>query len=136
MNHSKARKEIAALRDAALEDLGNTADSQLHKEAHEAGENLGAVAAHVRSVMRDAAASVQRQRLAQARVRMGTKAKTVEVGRPALEIIKQMIQGAFAGDPALGLAFRDGKTQSDADWLSLYDDLVALGAIKPDNHER
>jgi hypothetical protein len=41
MNQTKARKEIAALRDAALEDLGNTTDSQLHKEAREAGESLG-----------------------------------------------------------------------------------------------
>lgn len=138
MNQSKARKEIAALRDAALEDLAMTTDSQLRKEALESGENMGAIAAHVRSVMRDAAASVHRRRLTHARERMGAQVRSqiAQVTRPALDRIKQIVQGVFAEDPALGVAYRDGKTQSDADWLSLYDDLVALGAIKPDSHER
>ena len=48
-----------------------------------------------------------------------------------MERLKQLIQEAFASDRGLGVAFRDGKRQSEADWESLYDDLVALGKIKP-----
>ncbi|WP_243317150.1 hypothetical protein [Geothrix paludis] len=138
MNQSKARKEIAALRDAALEDLAKTTDLQLRQEALEAGEDLGAIAAHMRAVMRGAAASVHRQRLVQAREQMEAQARAhvAPVARPTLGQIKQIIQTAFARNPALGLAYREGKNQPDDDWLSLYDDLVALGEIKTGDHER
>lgn len=138
MNQSKARKEIAALRDAALEDLAKTTDSELRQEALEGGENLGAIAVHMRSVMRDATAMVHRQRLVQAREQMEAQARAhvAPVIRPTLDQIKLIIQAAFARNPALGLAYRDGNNQPDDDWLSLYDDLVALGEINPGDHER
>lgn len=53
--------------------------------------------------------------------------------RPAIYRIKTLVQELFANDRSLGLAFREGKRQSDADWQSLYDDLVAMGAIKADD---
>lgn len=138
MNQSKARKEIAALRDAALEDLAKTSDSQLRKEAVEDGDDVTAIAAHMRSVMRDAAASVHRQRLAQARELMEARpiVSMARIVHPSLEQVKRIVEGVFAQDPALGIACREGKTQSDEDWLSLYDDLVTLGAINPTTDER
>ena len=45
--------------------------------------------------------------------------------------MKELIQGAFEQDKNLGLAFREGKKQTEADWATLYDDLVAIGAIQP-----
>ncbi len=138
MNQSKARKEIAALRDAALEDLAKTTDSELRKEALECGDDVGQIAAHMRSVMRNAAASVNRQRLAIAREQMEVRSQNrpSPLIRPAIDRIKQIVQAAFATDPALGVAYREGKVTSTEDWYSLYDDLIKIGAIQPDDHER
>lgn len=131
------RAELAALRVVTLEDILNTSDAELRKEAIEDGEDVAAIAANLKSGMRDAAAAALRQRLSQAKVRM-TAGPAPQQGRPLrppMERLKQLIQEAFASDRSLGLAFRDGKRQSDADWESLYDDLVALGKIKPAPHE-
>lgn len=131
------RAELAALRVVTLEDILNTSDAELRKEAIEDGEDVAAIAENLKSGMRDAAAAALRQRLSQAKVRM-TAGPAPQQGRPLrppMERLKQLIQEAFASDRSLGLAFRDGKRQSDADWESLYDDLVALGKIKPAPHE-
>lgn len=131
------RAELSALRVVTLEDILNTSDAELRKEAIEDGEDVAAIAANLKSGMRDAAAAALRQRLSQAKVRM-TAGPAPQQGRPLrppMERLKQLIQEAFASDRSLGLAFRDGKRQSDADWESLYDDLVALGKIKPAPHE-
>jgi hypothetical protein len=138
MTLSKARKEIAALREAALEDLAKTTDPELRKEALECGEDVGRIAAHMRTVMRDAVASVNRKRLAVAREQMEARSQSrpSPLMRPAIDLIKQIVQAAFATDPALGVAYREGKVTSTEDWYSLYDDLVKIGAIQPGNHER
>ena len=47
--------------------------------------------------------------------------------------MKQLIQDLFARDTSLGLAYREGKQQSEADWQSLWDDLVDVGAIGEDD---
>lgn len=137
MTNSKARREIAALREAALEDLFATTDDQLRQEILEEGDDPSNVATHVRSLMRESAASVRRQRLANAKEQVGVQrsAAGAPEKRPTLDRIKQIIQGLNPTRPELILAFRDGKKQTDADWLSLYDNLVALGAIVPDDHE-
>lgn len=131
------RAELAALRVVALEDILNTSDAELRKEAVEDGEDVAAISADLKSAMRGAAAAALRQRMSQAKARM-TAGPVPQLGRPArppMERLKQLIQEAFASDRSLGLAFRDGKRQSDADWESLYDDLVALGKIKPASDE-
>ena len=136
MNPSKTRREMAALRDAALEDLMATTDAQLRLEATEDGEDFAAVAGQIHMSMRDAAAAALRQRLTEAKDRMKSQlaAPTKPISRPPLDQLKQIVQDIFKADQSLGLAFRDGKKQSDTDWLSLYDELVAMGAIKPDDH--
>ena len=136
MTPTKIIAEIAALRNAALEDLMATTDEQLRQEALEDGEDLVVIASQVKTSMREAAAEALRQKLVQAKVRMKPKLATLTESfiRPPVHQIKQIIQGLFQTDQSLGLAFRDGKKQTDADWLSLYDDLVAMGAIKPNDH--
>lgn len=136
MNGSNTRAEIAALREAALEDLMATTDAELQKEALEDGEDVTVLALQIKATMREAAAETLRRRLVDAKGRMQSKSKnfTASFNRPPLEQIKQIIQNLFTIDQSLGLAFREGKKQTDADWLSLYDDLVAMGAIKHDGH--
>lgn len=138
MKEARATAELALLRAAALEDLMTTTDVQLRQEARDDGEDLDAVAMQVKATMREAAATALRQRLVQAkqRTRSVAGAQVSPWVRPPVEAIKQLVQALFQTDRSLGLAFRDGKKQTDADWQTLYDDLVAIGAIKPDDHGR
>ncbi len=135
MSTSKISAEIASLRAAALDDLMATTDAELHQEALEDGEDLDAIATQVKFAMREAAAGVLRQRMVQSktRIRPPTAARPVPAIRLSPDRIKQIIQDLFQRDRSLGLAFRDGKQQTESDWQSLYDDLVAMGAIKPND---
>lgn len=136
MNASKTVKELAALRDAALEDLMSLSDEQILQEVAEEGLDADALALEVKSQLRNSAAAASRARLSEAKERMRQSAEVkIPRNRPPLEQIKRMIQDAFQNNAKLGLAFRDGKRQTDSDWQSLYDDLIKVGAIKPDNNE-
>lgn len=137
MNTTKIISDIAAIRTAALENLFATTDTDIRQEASEDGEDLDAIAVQMKSSMREAAASTLRLRMikskqaAQEKISIRLPLST----RPAIDRIKELIQDLFARDKSLGLAFRDGKRQSDADWQSLYDDLIAIGAIKVSNDD-
>ena len=130
--------EMATLRDAALEDLMATSDAQLRQEAMEDGEDIDAIATCIKATLRETAASALRRRLSQAKAISNSKLMVQKApsALPSLEHIKQIVQNLFQTDPSLGLAFRSGKKQTDADWLSLYDDLVVMGAIRPEDHGR
>ncbi|MDP1999947.1 MAG: hypothetical protein Q8K22_10190 [Rhodoferax sp.] len=132
MSTTKIISDIAAIRAAALENLLTTTDAELRQEAREDGENLDETAIQMKSAMREAAASALRERMAKSKSQSRQKlsARPPSFARPAVDRIKELVQDLFARDQSLGLAFRDGKRQSDADWQSLYDDLVAIGAIK------
>lgn len=136
MSTLKVHAELAALRDAALEDLMAASDAELRQEAIEGGDDLDAMALQIKSAMRETAAATLRQHLALAKARLPQKinSRAAPLVRPSLEQIKQIVQSVFKADASLGLAFRNGTKQTDEDWLSLYDDLIAVGAIKPDTH--
>lgn len=132
MSPQKQRAEIVALRDAALEDLMATSDEDLLKEAAADGDDVEAQADALRSSMREAAAAAARKHAAFAKVRLQAKPMAkVNVVRPSIDAIKRLVERAFQQDVSLGLAFRSGKRQSDEDWRTLYDDLIALGKIDP-----
>jgi hypothetical protein len=132
MSTTKIISDIAAIRSAALESLLATTDAELRQEAREDGENLDAMAIQMKTSMRNAAASALRERMAKSKSqsRLKLSIRPPSIARPAIDRIKELVQDLFARDQSLGLAFRSGKRQSDADWQSLYDDLVAIGAIK------
>lgn len=137
MKLPKSHLENMALRHLAMEDLMAQSDAQLRQEAAEDGEDVDALAAAMRTALRAAASNVLRQRLADAKQRMMSTAHPGKATRyPTLEALKRRIQSAFESQPELGLAFREGKKQSEADWQSLYDDLVELGAIVPEEDSR
>lgn len=137
MKLPKSHLENMALRHLAMEDLMAQSDAQLRQEAAEDGEDVDALAAAMRTALRAAASNVLRQRLADAKQRMMSTAHPGKATRyPTLESLKRRIQSAFESQPELGLAFREGKRQSEADWQSLYDDLVELGAIVPEEDSR
>ena len=138
MKRSKARSELTALRDAALEELMATSDAQLRQEALEDGDDIDAIAKEVASSLQEGAAATLRARLAQAKKhhqpKIGERIRTSVL--PTMDRIKQVVHQAFQADLALGLAYRDGKNQTDADWQTLYEDLVEIGAIVPDEDAR
>jgi len=53
--------------------------------------------------------------------------------RPTFERIKELIRDAMKRDPQLATAFREGTHQTSSDLESLYDDLVLMGKIPPDD---
>lgn len=133
MKLPKSHLENMALRDLAMEDLMAQSDAQLREEAAEDGEDVDALATAARTALRLAVGNLLRQKLVDAKQRMMSAAKPRKVTKyPTLEALKRRIQGVFDSQPELGLAFREGKKQSEADWQSLFDDLVELGAIVPD----
>lgn len=137
MKLPKSHIENMALRQLAMEDLMAQSDAQLREEAEEDGEDIEELAGAVRAELRTTAANVLRQRLVDAKLRMNKSSNYIKATKyPTLETLKLRIQSAFDSQPALGLAFREGKKQSEADWQSLYDDLIELGAIAPDEDGR
>ncbi|WP_343725621.1 hypothetical protein [Herbaspirillum huttiense] len=134
MSDKKVLKEMAALRDAAIDDLLAMTDAELKVEALQDGEDIQAEALQARLAMRDVAAAFLRGRMTIAKIRFqgeGQPRQTATI-RPSLERMKQIIQQVFIREPQIGLAFREGKRQSESDWISLYDDLVSMGAIAED----
>ena len=79
-------------------------------------------------------AATLRQQAASAKVAMRAPPSS-KFSRPTLAQIKERIAQAFAVEPQLATAFRDGTRQSDADLESLYDDLVLMGKIAPGNDD-
>jgi hypothetical protein len=137
MKLPKSHLENMALRHLAMEDLMAQSDAQLRQEAAEDGEDVDALATAVLTALRGAAANVLRQRLTDAKQRMMITLRPTKAPKyPTLETLKRRIQSAFEVQPELGLAFREGKKQSEADWQSLYDDLIELGAIAQDEDSR
>ena len=134
MKTLKAHAELVALRQLALDDLLSMSDDELRQEAREAGEDMDMVADSVRHALRETASAMLRERLSNARQRAQQAPIQTPGSRvyPAVEQIKRLIQRTFESEQALGLAFRAGKQQTESDWQSLYDDLIEMGAIVPD----
>lgn len=142
MNNTKSRHgktHLQALQAAALEDLFSISDEDLLKEVAADGEDATARARALRTRFVESVSAARRQRLAAARqgVDAVSLPKRITVGvHPPIEVIKHRIQELFAADPSLGLAFREGKKQTNADWESLWDDLIMMGAIENDDTHR
>lgn len=133
MTKLKHANELAALRRLALEDVLQASEVDLREQAQEEGFDFNELAEKIRSSMREAAASVLREQLVKNSAPASTQRPVAK--RLPIERIKEAIREVFAREPELRVAFRDGKQQSQSDWESLYDDLVRLGALKPDERD-
>jgi hypothetical protein len=135
MSQNKTIEEIIALRDAAIDDLLSLSDEELRTEAKQDGRDVEAIALDTKRLMRESAASAVRLRMSTSRVKPSLAAAPwrTPIIRPSIERMKQLVERVFASNPSAGLAFRQGKKQSDSDWQTLYDDYVSMGAIEPEN---
>lgn len=134
-----AKQKLSALKESALEDLFALPDDALLQEVLEDGVDPNVQADALRESVVETLAKARRERLDHARSRLQNvqaTRKPAPMARPSIERMKQLIQDLFARDSSLGLAYRDGKQQSEADWQSLWDDLVDMGAIRDDDTNR
>ncbi len=138
MSEDNARALFARMQDAALEDLLQTSDQDILKEAAEDGVDLDTAAAAFRERMAARMADARRARLMKAHEQLDAKRESRSAARPRppSQQLKQIVTEALRNAPAAGVAFRAGQRQTEADWESMYDDLVDLGLIQPRDDDR
>lgn len=124
------RKSLDAIQALALRDIDAASDEEIRAGIQGSGRDPDAVALRVAESLDRVVAEFMRNRAAATKAVMATAARPTPKARPALEKIKELVQGAFARDPGLAAAFRDGNKQSENDLVSLYDDLLAMGKIE------
>lgn len=126
---NESQKTLAAVRALALKDLEATSDEDIRAELAAEGIDPDQLAASIAVSLDDVLAASLRQQAAAAKAAMQVRAIPKTSRRPALDRIKERIAQAFAAEPQLATAFREGSRQSDADLETLYDDLVLMGKI-------
>lgn len=135
MKQSKESREIGFIRARALDDLANTSDEEIRNEYREAGQDMVADAKQTHEKLRDVVAANMRARLAT--VKAATKASSatrpINWARPAMDRLKEIVAETFTREPQVAMAFRDGKKQTDEDLATVYDDLVRMGVIRPED---
>lgn len=134
MSKRDDRHDLMRLRLLAAQDALSLSAEELVQEDGEAGVDTQAEAERWRASMRATAARVLREARPAPNVDYAPLSARLRK-RPDIGTLKALVRGVFATRPELGLAYRDGKHQSDEDWGTLYDDLVDAGAIVPGEHE-
>ena len=136
MKQSKECKEIGFIRARALDDLANTSDEEIRNEYREAGQDMTAVAQQTLDTLRDAVAAGMRAKLAfaKAATTASSASRPTNLVRRTIERLKEIVAETFMREPKVAMAFRDGKKQTDEDLATVYDDLVRMGIIKPEEH--
>ena len=126
---NETRKTLDAIRALALKDLEAASDEDIRAELAAEGIDPDQLAARIAVSLDEILAANLRQQAAAAKVAMQLRTAPKKSLRPTLDRIKERIAQAFAAEPQLATAFRDGSRQSDADLATLYDDLVLMGKI-------
>ena len=124
-----AKKTLRAVRNLAAKDLQELSDQELLDEIAADGLNPDVVAFEVAQSLDEVVASFMRSSAAASRHKMKALAAGDPKARPSMERIKQLIEAAFAREPQLAAAYREGSKQSERDLQSLYDDLLLMGKI-------
>jgi hypothetical protein len=133
MNKRDERHDLMRLRYLAALDALALTDDELKQEDAGDGVDTAAEGARWRTAMRQTAAQVVRERQP-ARSAEYKPLSARQRARPTVDVIKARIRELVGTRPELAVAFRDGRSQSDSDWQTLYDDLVDMGALPPDEH--
>jgi hypothetical protein len=129
----ETRKTLDAIRALALKDLDATSDEDIRAEIAAEGIDPDQLAASIAVDLDEVLAEILREQAAAAKVAMRVPTVAKNLLRPTLDRMKERIAQAFATDPQLATAFREGSRQSDADLEALYDDLVLMGKIPDPN---
>ena len=127
--NNESRKTLNAVRALALKDLETTSDEEIRAEFDSEGIDPDQLAASIAVSLDEVLAASLRQQATAAKVIMQVRTASKKSLRLTLDQIKERIAQAFAAEPQLATAFREGSRQSDADLETLYDDLVLMGKI-------
>ena len=86
--------------------------------------------------LRDVVGAGMRVKLASAKAatKASAESQPAKPVQPVMERLKEIVAEAFLREPKVAMAFRDGKKQTDEDLATVYDDLVRMGIIKPEDH--
>lgn len=122
-----------AVRALALADLNSASDDEIRAEILDDEIDPDQLAANIAATLDEVVAAQLREHGALAKSEMRSAATPKQVVLPTLERIKATIAAAFASDPQLATAYREGTKQAEIDLVSLYEDLVLLGKIPPDS---
>jgi hypothetical protein len=128
MTH-ESQKTLAAVRALALKDLEAASDEDIRAEFDADGTDPDQLAASIAQSVDEVLAASLREHSAAAKAAMQERVAPKKALRPTLDRIKERIAQAFAAEPQLATAFRQGTRQSDGDLETLYDDLVLMGKI-------
>jgi hypothetical protein len=128
MTH-ESQKTLAAVRALALKDLEVASDEDIRAEFDADGTDPDQLAASIAQSVDEVLAASLREHAAAAKAAMQERVAPKKALRPTLDRIKERIAQAFAAEPQLATAFRQGTRQSDGDLETLYDDLVLMGKI-------
>jgi len=126
---NESQRTLAAVRALALKDLAAASDEDIRDELAMEGIDPDQLAASIALGLDEVLAASRRQHAVAAKVAMQERMAPQKSLRPTLDLIKERIAQAFAAEPQLATAFREGTRQSDADLETLYDDLVLMGKI-------
>lgn len=128
MTH-ESQETLSAVRALALKDLEAASDEDIRAEFVAEGINPDQLAASIAQSLDEVLAASLREQAAAAKAAMHERAAPKKALRPTLDRMKELIAEAFAAEPQLATAFRQGTRQSDGDLETLYDDLVLMGKI-------
>lgn len=123
------QKTLDAVRVLSLKDLDASSDEDIWAEFVAEGIDPDQLVTSIAVSLDEVLAASLRQQAAASKVAMQVRAVPKKSLGLTLDLIKKRIAQAFATEPQLATAFRDGSRQSDADLETLYDDLVLMGKI-------
>ena len=126
---NESQKIFDAIRTLALKDLDAASEEEIRAEFAAEGIDPDQLAARIAISLDEVMAASLRQQAAAAEMVMQVRIPPKKSLRPTLNRIKECIAQAFAAEPQLATAFREGSHQNDADLETLYDDLVLMGKI-------
>lgn len=123
--------KIRAIELALIDDVMQTPIDELEREFVHDGLDINEIAAAMRNSAMELIMLERRKLLAKARTGLVVHGmiKSQTQQRPTIETIKRRLAQLFIEKPSLAIAFRQGKSQSESDWYSLWDDLIELGEI-------
>lgn len=130
--------KFKALRKAVADEILSMTDEEILMDARDQGLDPEDIALTMKSKALDMIATVRKQKLKQIRENLNSS-QTKTIKRPTvflgIEEKKKKILALFdKPNTTISLAFRNGERQSD--WESLWDDLVEMGLIEEDDHQK
>mgnify|MGYP000087075351 CR=1 FL=1 len=137
LSRSDPRYKYRLLEIELINDIDKESDEKLVADAIEDGLDSEAIAQEFRLAAMNLLAQSRRKLFEETKIKLEKSKVTVAdktpVIRPSIEQMKVRIQALFATKPDLAIAFRNGASQSESDWVTLWEDLVDMGIIKRDD---